>query len=308
MQILRMVFCVTRNIQIIWYVMLAKCEGTILAIIMPYSFFVVKGIVMLKQIVVTGVSLGLLSLVPLTAQAMEGCGGDCTSCHSLSVKDANEIMKKAGVTVTSVKIAPAKGLYELLVTRDGQNGLVYLDFGKKHVMEGRIINLDRMEIVSAHQQTEMPAPKPTVVDVKTIPVSHGVVVGNPKGSKKLYVFTDPDCPFCRKAHDELKKLAKSEPDLAIYVMLFPLPMHPNAYDKSRAVIESGKTELLDVSFEGKELPKPAKDASKAAVDAIIAFGKANGITGTPTLVLPNGEIQVGMRDADTLKKLLNEKK
>ena len=132
-------------------------------------------------------------------------------------------------------------------------------------------------------------------------------MGNPKGIKKLYVFTDPDCPYCRKGHAELKKLAKIAPDVAIHIMLFPLPMHPGSYDKSRSVIESKNLDLLDKAFDGKEIPKPTKESSKKAIDEIVKFANANGISGTPTMVLPNGTIQVGMRDAETMKKMLDEK-
>jgi thiol:disulfide interchange protein DsbC len=92
--------------------------------------------------------------------------------------------------------------------------------------------------------------------------------------------------------------------VAIYVMLFPLPMHPGAYDKCRTVLETRSLELMDKAFDGQDLPKPTKDSSKAAIDEIIKFANANGISGTPTMVMPDGKIEVGMRDAETLKKAL----
>ena len=39
----------------------------------------------------------------------------------------------------------------------------------------------------------------------------------------------------------------------------------------------------------------------------IKFANANGISGTPTMVMPDGRIEVGMRDAETLKKMLEGK-
>ncbi|HEX2769518.1 MAG TPA: hypothetical protein VHN12_09550 [Geobacteraceae bacterium] len=38
------------------------------------------------------------------------------------------------------------------------------------------------------------------------------------------------------------------------------------------------------------------------MDAVIKFANGNGISGTPTLVLTDGRIVVGMRGAETLKK------
>jgi len=84
-------------------------------------------------------------------------------------------------------------------------------------------------------------------------------------------------------------------------------MHPEAYDKARTVLETKKLDLLDKAFDGKNIPKPTKESSKKGIDEIIAFANANGISGTPTMVMPDGKIEVGMRDAETIKKMLEEK-
>ena len=261
---------------------------------------------MFKELILT-LAVSLIITSPSFAMAKEGCGGACNTCHTLSQKDAGDLLKKTGVTVKSVKEAPAKGLFELLVEKDSKQGILFMDYGKKYIMQGMIVDLETLQPASAHSQ-ELPQPKQvTSVDVKTIPVDHAVVMGNPKATKKIYVFTDPDCPYCQKGHAELKKLVSIAPDVAVYVMLFPLPMHPGAYDKSRTVLETKNLELMDKAFEGREIPKPAKDSSKKAVDEIIAFANANGITGTPTMVMPDGKVEVGMRDAETLKKMLEGK-
>ena len=249
-------------------------------------------------------AVSIIISTPSFAMAKEGCGGECTSCHTLTEKDANELLKKTGINVKSVKQAPSKGLFEVLVEKDNKQGVIFIDYGKKHLIQGLIVDLDTLQPVSAHAQ-DLPQPKQvTSVDVSKIPVNNAVIMGNPKGSKKLYVFTDPDCPYCKKGHLELKKLATIAPDVAIYVMLFPLPMHPGAYDKSRTVLETKSLELMDKAFDGKDVPKPTKESSKAAIDEIIKFANANGISGTPTMVMPDGKIEVGMRDAESLKKAL----
>lgn len=261
---------------------------------------------MLKELLIC-LFVSLLVTSASFAMAKEGCGGVCAACHSLTEKEATDILKKIGGTVTSVKQSPAKGLFELLVEREGQKGIILMDYGKKHLIQGMVVDIETLQPASAHQQN-IAQPKPqTSVDVTTIPVSNAVIMGNPNGSKKLYVFTDPDCPYCRKGHAELQKLAKIAPDVAIYVMLFPLPMHPAAYDKARTVVETMSHELLDKAFEGKDVPKPKKESSKKTIDEIVKFANANGINGTPTMVMPDGKIEVGMRDAETMKLMLEGK-
>ncbi|MFA7402905.1 MAG: DsbC family protein [Pelobacteraceae bacterium] len=261
---------------------------------------------MFKELVIAAF-VSIIIASPSFAMAKEGCGGVCSSCHVLTEKDATELIKKTGATVTSVKQSPAKGLFEMLVEKDGQKGILLMDYGKKHLIQGMVVDLEKLNPVSAHQLGTPEQKQPKKLDVATIPTSNAVIIGNPKGSKKLYVFTDPDCPYCRKGHVELKKLAKIAPDVAIHIMLFPLPMHPGALDKARTVIETMNLEMLDSAFEGKDIPKPTKDSSKKAIDEIVKFANANGISGTPTMVMPDGTIQVGMRDAETMKKMLEGK-
>jgi thiol:disulfide interchange protein DsbC len=261
---------------------------------------------MFKELVFA-LSLSVVVTSPSFAMAKEGCGGECSSCHTLTEKDASTLLSKIGVTAKSVKQSPSRGLFEVLAEKDGKQGVIFIDYGKKHLMQGMVVSLDTLQPVSAHAQDLPQAKQVTSVDVSKIPVDKAVVMGNPKGTKKLYVFTDPDCPYCKKGHEELKKLAAIAPDVAIHVMLFPLPMHPGAYDKCRTVLETRNLQLLDKAFEGKDVPKPTQESSKAAIDEIIKFANSNGINGTPTMVMPDGKIEVGMRDAETLKKMLEEK-
>lgn len=261
---------------------------------------------MLKEIC-NAVAVTLMIVSSSYAMAKDGCSGNCTSCHTLTTQEASVLLKKIGGTVTSVRHSPARGLFELLVEREGQKGVILMDYGKKHVIQGAVFDLEKLEQVVAHKNELQQSKQATSVDVKTIPVTNAVIIGNPKGSKKLYVFTDPDCPYCRKGHVELKKLAEIDKDVAIYVMLFPLPMHPGAYEKARTIVETMSHDFLDKAFDGKDIPKPTKEDSKKAIEEIVKFANAHGISGTPTMVMPDGTIQVGMRDAETMKKMLEGK-
>ena len=239
----------------------------------------------------------------------EGCGShECTKCHSLSVKEAGEILSFGGVAVKSVKPAPSHGLYEVLFEKDGMPGIVYIDYGKKNLMQGQVINLKTKEMVVAHDK-EMPKPKQlTQIDPKLIPVKYAFVVGNPKGTKKIYVFTDPDCPFCRTFHTEMNKLSKLMPELSINVMLYPIrQLHPQAYDKARTILSLKNKDILDKAFEGKEIPAPKGDAGREAVEATIKFAQEQGINGTPMMFLQDGKLYQGPRDPESMKKAIEGK-
>jgi thiol:disulfide interchange protein DsbC len=261
---------------------------------------------MLKELLIALV-VSVIIVSSSFAMAKDGCGGDCMICHKLTEKEATELLKTTGVTVKSVKPAPANGLFEILLEKEGKQGVLFMDYGKKHIIQGMMVSLPDFKPVAAHMQDLPQAKQVTSVDPKTIPIENSIVMGNPKGTKKLYVFSDPDCPYCRKMHVELKQLEKIVPDLAIHILPFPLPMHPGAYDKARVILSRKSKKLLDDGFEGKDLPKPVGNEGKDGVDTVIKFANANGISGTPTLIMPDGKIMVGGMDAEALNRLLEGK-
>ena len=219
-----------------------------------------------------------------------GCGKDCASCHSLSKEEAGKILK---IDVSSISQAPAKGLWEVEGTQNGKKVKVYVDFGKKYAL-----------LINAFLPLE-DIGKPAVLkklDISTIPLTGTVLVGDVKAKNKIIVFDDPDCPYCRKLHQEIKKIIKERKDIAFYIKLFPLKMHPEAYGKARAILCKNSPKLLDDAFEGKEVPDA--DCDTKALDENIKLAEKLGIGGTPTIILPDGRIVPGYVDGPALIKLM----
>jgi thiol:disulfide interchange protein DsbC len=233
------------------------------------------------------------------AMSGTGCGGECASCHTLSIPEANGILQGLG-QVTQVKPAAVRGLFELTMVKDGKSAVAYLDYGKKHLIGGQIYDIASRQLVGAPAESK----HQERLDPATLSTKNALVMGNPKGKKRLFVFTDPECPFCAKMHTELKKLVALEPDLAVYIELFPLKMHPHAYDKARVILGAKSLALLDKSFAGGSLPAPGARDAKKPVDDTMRFAESVGISSTPTLVLPDGRILPGVKDAETMRKLL----
>jgi len=237
---------------------------------------------------------------PAFAMSGDGCGGDCASCHTISLKEASGLLKELGV-VKTIKPAPVRGLYEVTIEQQGKTGLAYLDYGKKHIIAGQIFDIASRQVAGAP-----PAQKRQErLDPATLKTGDSLLMGNPKGKKKLFVFTDPECPFCSKMHGELKKLVGLDPDLTVYVKLFPLKMHPKAYDKARVILGEQSMQLLEQSFAGAALPAPKAKHARKPVDDTMRFAQSVGINSTPTLVLPDGRILPGFRDAKAMQQLLN---
>jgi thiol:disulfide interchange protein DsbC len=75
-------------------------------------------------------------------------------------------------------------------------------------------------------------------------------------------------------------------------------MHPDAHWKSESILCSKSLQLLEDNFEQKSIPKPACETK--AVDDNISLAKTLDITGTPTMIMPDGMVVIGGRDAKTI--------
>ena len=255
---------------------------------------------MYRSITITLFGLVILA-TSANAKPLGNCGSNCIECHSLTPAEAKTILKDLG-EVKSVKISPVKGLWELTLERDGRQAVAYMDFAKKHLFPGPVFEISTGSQLSAPPLQNKEDRK---VDISSIPLTDSIVMGNPMGRNRLFVFTDPDCPFCARQHAELKKLAAMDKSVAVYVKIFPLKMHPNAYDKARVILGSNSAEMLEKAFAGEKLSQPETKDQKQPVDETIRIGESLGIDGTPVLVLPDGRIIAGFRNAEAILKLLH---
>ena len=128
-------------------------------------------------------------------------------------------------------------------------------------------------------------------------------MGEKDARYKVIVFTDPDCPFCGKLHAELKKVIAENKDIAFYLKLIALPMHTEARWKAQSILCSKSLQLLEDNFEQKPIPKPGCETKD--VDDNINLAKTLDITGTPTMIMPDGLVVMGGRDAKTIIDMVN---
>lgn len=247
---------------------------------------------------VVSMMVGFLFLVPLIASSFTsehpGCGGDCRECHSLEKKEAEVIIKKGipGASVTDVKMAAVPGLWQIEFNAEGKHGALFVDFAKKHLLVvQQIVSLNEME-------------KPVVqrkIDFSKLPLNEALILGPKHAKKKVVVFTDPDCPFCRRLHGEIKQVLAKRRDVAFYIFLRPLPMHgPDAYKKAEAIVCAKSLALLDDALTGKTLQEPSCSGAGKQIQKNSALADSLGLRGTPALVREDGMVNSGYLPADKL--------
>ncbi len=100
----------------------------------------------------------------------------------------------------------------------------------------------------------------------------------------------------------MKKVIEKKKEIAFYIKMFPLKMHPGAYEKAKAIVCEKSLTLLDDAFEKKPLPKPSCETT--VVDENVKLGEKLGISGAPTLIMPDGRLIPGYKEADALIELV----
>lgn len=283
---------------------------------------------------------GLLSATSLTVAAESCLGGGSKVSTSEVQKALSGILGNA--KVVSVADAPINGLYEVVIESGGKKIPIYVDCNLKYLVNGEIIDINKKVSLTRERfqqlQSQVSLEKESklakilgkdkvqmlknqgllesvnIVDVKNIPKSN-VSYGN--GNIKVYVITDPQCPFCAKLHEEIKKVLAQRKDVSFEMIMYPLPFHKHASGVAQNIIcqndNGSKQKTLDTAFsytskndeKGLTSLEKSCDAGKQAIDNNLKYGQANGINGTPTIIFPKGIAISGALPAETLNKLID---
>lgn len=243
-----------------------------------------------------------LFAAPASAFMAGGCGeGKCIDCHDLQKKEVKDLLPGLKGEVTNVEPAEVPGLWLVEIAKNGRLYPIYIDYSEQYVIEGRILRLsDRKDITKQRTQKSNPA------NTEEIPLEDALLLGSEDASTKAIVFTDPECPYCEKMHQAMKEVVRRDPDIAFYIKLYPLKMHPKAYPIAKSIVCRESMEMLEASLAGEDVAILPCEAP--AVDANIALAKKLGINSTPTLVLPDGRIEPGYKPAEDLLRLLGSDK
>ncbi len=101
----------------------------------------------------------------------------------------------------------------------------------------------------------------------------------------------------------MKKILEKRNDIVFYIKMFPLvKIHPNAYKKSKTIVCKKSLKLLEDAFEKKKIPEPTCKTN--AIDENMKLAEKLGITGTPSIILPDGRVFSGAYKADDLLKMI----
>lgn len=240
-----------------------------------------------------------LSLSITCSFGLEEKNKNASETSDLSSDEALSLLKNLdpNIKVIGVRKSPVESLWEVDIQTGGRKSLVYIDSSKKYMILGAINSIQEKKNLTQERITEL-----NKVDLSKIPLDDAIVMGDEKAKYHVIVFTDPDCPYCARLHQELKKVIEQRKDIAFFIKMFPLKIHPAAYDKAKAIVCEKSLALLNDAFDKKELPKPKCETS--VVDNNMKLAEELGITGTPALIMPDGRVMPGYKKANAIIELL----
>lgn len=197
--------------------------------------------------------------------------------------------------IDRIRQSPVAGILEVISGRH----MLYVDATGSYVLSGHIFDMKTKSDLTAARLTELAR-----IDPKELPLDDSFAEVRGNGKRQIYVFSDPDCPFCKKLETELPGLE----NVTIHVFLYPLvSIHPHAYAHAVAVwCTSDRTQAWHNKMLKDIVPSPGSCANP--VERNLALGEKLDITGTPTLIFQDGTVLAGVAPAKEIEAMLSPQK
>lgn len=196
--------------------------------------------------------------------------------------------------IDEISKTPMPGLWEVRVGTE----LFYSDEQGNYLVQGTVFDT-RAKVNLTEQRID----KLTAIDFDKLPLKDAMVVKQGSGARKLAVFADPNCGYCKRFERDLMTIK----DVTVYTFLYPV-LGPDSHDKSRAVwcAKDAMKTWRDWMIDGVTPPRIMGACDATALERNSAFGRKYRINGTPALVFEDGRRVPGAMSAAELEKRLVE--
>jgi thiol:disulfide interchange protein DsbC len=206
-----------------------------------------------------------------------------------------EIMKKTypELPIKNIQKTNFNDLYEVYI--GGQ--IIYTNENFDFlIVEGRVVDPE-----TKNDLTELRLEELTRVNFEDLPLSDAIKVVKGNGKRKIAIFSDVDCPYCKRL--EKRELSNIN-NITIYTFLYPLAIHPEAKLKSKKIwCANDRSKAWTEYIHNDNLPENSGDC-KTPINKILKLGKDLGISSTPTIILSNGKRVPGAIPYEQLEEYL----
>ncbi len=197
--------------------------------------------------------------------------------------------------IDEVSKTPMNGLFEIRVN---DSDIFYTDADGSFLIQGVLIDAK-----SKRNLTEERTEKLNAVAFDSLPLKDAFTVVRGNGKRKMAVFEDPNCGYCKRFERDLQKVS----DVTVYMFLYPV-LGADSVDKSRNIwcTKDRPKAWLDVMV--RDMPAPKATCDTAAIDRTLDFGRKHKITGTPTIFFADGSRVPGAITTAQIEKFLTDAK
>ena len=216
-----------------------------------------------------------------------------SSAHAdIQTLQQNLKTKYPEIQVKSVQNSPIKDVYEVYMG----GRIVYTNEEAKYFFVGNLIDLKEQKNLTEERMQALKS-----IDVKSLPLKQAIKHVKGKGERVIYVFSDPDCPYCQNLEKELKNID----NLTVYLFLYPITrLHPNAESISQQIwCSKNQYQAWEDYLIDKKQPSANKSCT-TPIEKNIALAKSLEVDGTPTFFLQDGTRISGVREAGEIELLL----
>jgi thiol:disulfide interchange protein DsbC len=249
---------------------------------------------MFKRWVAAGLWLGAsLALAQTVGPAAPAADTKAEAKKGQSVEDQirTRVQQRIGAKAESVTKMPF-GLWEVILGTD----VVYVDQNVNYVIAGRVIDARTREDLTAKRRDEL-----LKVDFKSLPLDQAVKMVRGNGSRVMVTFEDPNCPYCKRLYKEMRAMT----DVTIYTFLYPI-LSQDSFEKSKNIwCAKDRAVAWDEYMAENKAPDAATVDCKHPLQQVLALGQKLDVTGTPTLVFPDGSRFPGAVPVEKVEEKLN---
>ena len=194
--------------------------------------------------------------------------------------------------IDEVSKSTVTGIYEIRMGTD----ILYTDEQGDHLFEGQLIDTK-----SRANLTEARVNKLTAIDFAALPLKDAMVWKQGTGARKLAVFADPNCGYCRKFEKDLQAVK----DVTVYTFLYPI-LGGDSPEKAKNIwcSKDNTKAWRDWMLDGTAPMKSMGQCDVGALTRNAALGRKHKINGTPGLVFEDGKRVPGAMGTEQIEKQL----
>ena len=197
--------------------------------------------------------------------------------------------------VESVQKMPWGGLFEVVVRGPDGPQIYYVDADARVIIAGQAIDAKSGRDLTEERQREL-----STVSWSTLPLEHAVTTVRGSGRRKIAVFSDPNCPFCKQFEKDLAGLD----DITVHILLYPV-IKPESVALTKSVWCSKDRARAWNDLMLRDILPAAKPDCDSPVEKLVAIGRKLGANSTPTWFLENGKRYQGALPRAEVTRLLD---